>query len=105
MSAETSTKPLTKESVLSKYTKLFNGIGRHEGEVSIIDPTIIPVVHLPRRVPVSLHDKVTKELHRMKNAGIIAKVDTPSCWVNSIVAVSKTGTDKVRICLDQKDLI
>jgi hypothetical protein len=105
MSVDTPTNPLNKQSVLSEYPKLFKGIGRLEGEVSIkVDSSFTPVVHPPGRVPVALQEKVKQELHRMEHAGIIEKVNTPTRWVNSMVVVSKAGTDKVRICLDPKDL-
>ena len=84
---------------------MFTGIGCLHGEVSIkVNPKITPVVHPHRRAPVSLQDKVKNELTRMEKSGIIKKVKKPTRWVNSMVVVSKPGKDKVRICLDPKDL-
>ena len=39
----------------------------------------------------------------MKASNIIAKVDCPTPWVNSMVVVEKANGD-LRICLDPKDL-
>lgn len=40
----------------------------------------------------------------MEENKIIAKVDTPTDWVNSLVVVEKPKTGKLRICLDPKAL-
>lgn len=101
----TSQVPMTNESVLNENPDLFQGIGLLPGKADIqIDPSVTPVVHPPRKVPVSLRDKFKAELDRMCQTDVIAKVDEPTPWVNSLVIVEKPGTDKIRICLDPKDL-
>ena len=67
-----------------------------------VDPAIQPVVHPPRRLPQALHEKVTQKLNEMEQLQQITKVHEPTDWVNSMVTVIKN--DKVRICLDPKDL-
>ena len=67
-----------------------------------LDPTVKPVVHAPRRIPQALHEKVKKKLKEMEDLQQITKVTEPTDWVNSMMTVLKK--DKVRICLDPKDL-
>ena len=64
-----------------------------------IDPTVTPVVHGPRRQPQPLTEKINAKLQEMNQ---ITKVATPTDWVNSMVVVNKS--DKIPICLDQRDL-
>ena len=68
-----------------------------------------PVVHPPRRLPVALIDQVQEKLDNMVKDDIIAKVDQPTDWVSSMLAVRKPtlrpdGKVDIRICLDPKDL-
>lgn len=52
---------------LRTYEDLFTGLGCIPGQHHIqIDTTGPPVVHAPRKVPVSLKDKIVEELHRME---------------------------------------
>jgi len=97
-------KYLDKPSVLKQYPDIFKGIGLFPGECKIhIDPSVIPVVHPPRRIPFALCGKLKLELDRMEKANIITKVSTPTEWVNSLVVVEKPLSNKLRICLDPKD--
>ena len=64
-----------------------------------------PVVHPPRQVTGALHEPLRKEFDSFVEQGIIAKVDEPTDWVNSLVCVTKSnGTHVVLDCLDPKDL-
>ena len=94
----------TKQDVISKYADIFDGLGELEGECDIhLRPDAIPVVHLPRRVPIAICNKLKLELDRMKKDLVITKVTTPTDWVNSLVTVEKAN-GSLRICLDPKDL-
>ena len=91
-------------SILQEFPEVFEGVGRLDGEHEIcVDENVKPVVHHPRRVPLSMLDKVKKELDDMEASGIISKVDIPTNWVSSMVCVEKKD-GSVRICLDPKDL-
>lgn len=91
-------------SILESFPDVFEGVGCLEGEHEIsIDPTVRPVVHAARRVPISMMDRVKNELDTMAASGIITKVDKPTDWVSSMVCVEKKD-GSVRICLDPKDL-
>ena len=97
--------PLDKDTVLAEFDDVFKGVGMFKGECSIrIEGDATPVVNPPRRVPVALRDKLQLELERMEKADVIAKVTEPTKWVNSLVIAEKPRSDKLRICLDPRDL-
>ena len=89
--------------IFQEYADVFEGIGCLDESYHIeIDPSVKPVIHPPRRVPVTLKDPLKKELNRMVEEGILAPVKDPTDWVSSMVTVVKP--DKLRICIDPKDL-
>ena len=54
------------------YSDVFKGIKCLPGKHKIhIDSSVTPVMHPPRRIPVSMRDKVQNELSRMVKDGII----------------------------------
>ena len=94
---------VTNQNILNEYSDLFQGLGCIPGEHTIkVDPSIPAVVHPPRKVPVSLKDKIKDELDRMEQIGLIVRQTEPTDWVNSMVAVVKSN--KIRICIDPRDL-
>ncbi|CAG2217838.1 unnamed protein product [Mytilus edulis] len=60
------------------------------------------VVHAPRRIPAAIKEKAITELRNMEENGYITKVEEPTEWVSSMVVALRK--DKVRICIDPKDL-
>ena len=48
--------------------------------------------------------RVKATLDEMEKMEVIRKVDEPTEWVNSMVTVEKLNSNKLRICLDPKDL-
>ena len=91
------------QNILHEYSDLFQGLGGIPGEHTIkVDPSIPAVVHPPRKVPVSLKDKIKDELDRMEQTGVIVRQTEPTDWVNSMVAVVKPN--KIRICIDLRGL-
>ena len=94
---------LNKPTILTDYADVFDGLGLIPGECKLhLDPNAVPVVHPPRRVPIAIHNLLKKELDRMEKAQVIAKVTTPTKWVNSLVAFEK-APGKLRVCLDPQD--
>ena len=88
----------------SQYADVFDGLGCLPGKHSIVvDPTVQPVVNPCRKVPFALHNKLKEELDRMVDLKVIAPVDKPTDWVNSIVIVKKSN-GKLRVCLDPRSL-
>ena len=95
-----------KQDLIAKYPECFNGIGKFKGEYHItLDPSVPPVVHPPRKVPIALKDEIKKELDDMVRNDIIDKIQEgePTAWVNSLVYRRKSN-GKLRLCLDPKDL-
>ena len=69
----------------------------------VVDPSVSPVVHHPRRVPIAIQPKLKEELDRTESLGVISKVTKPTYWVSSLVIVHKPD-GRIRVCLDPKDL-
>ena len=89
--------------ISQKSRHSFKGLGCLPGEYNIkLNPSVPPVVHAPRKVPVALHDHVKEELQRMENDGVIKKQEETTDWVNSMVIVETSK--KLRICIDPRDL-
>ena len=68
----------------------------------MVDKNVTPVQHSPRRVPVALQNDVKKKILELEEKGIIKKAVEPAEWISSMVIVAKP--QKIRICLDPKDL-
>ena len=77
-----------KQDLTKQYPECFDGIGNFPGEYHItVYPNVPPVIHPPRRVPVSLKDDIKTELDDMVKNGIITKLEEsePTPWVNSLI--------------------
>lgn len=99
------TTPLTKESVLEEYADVFgDDLGRMEGKVHLeTDPSVVPTVNPPRRVPLAIKDKLKTEIDRLTKREVISPVEEPTDWVSSMISVLKpNGT--MRLCIDPKNL-
>lgn len=90
--------------ILNEYEDVFLGMGCLPGEYKIrLQPNARPVVHAPRKLPIALRDGIKHKLDEMLRQGVIAKVEGPTDWVNSMTVVKKANGD-LRICLDPRDL-
>ena len=88
-----------------EYQDEFKGIGLCPGEYHIkIDETVSTLVNPPHRIPQALHSRVKDGLDRMEKLQIVAKVEEPTDWVNSIVIVEKPQSKSLCICIDPKSL-
>ncbi|GFR87197.1 retrovirus-related Pol polyprotein from transposon gypsy [Elysia marginata] len=79
---------MNKENILQDYSDCFDGIGKFQGQYHIaINTTVPPVVHAPRKIPISLKERIKSELDEMSAQGIITKVKEgePTAYVNSLV--------------------
>ena len=86
------------------YPNSFDQIGNMSGEYDIkIDPSVPPVKHGRRKVPIKYKAEIEKELNDMVQQGIIVKQTEPTPWVSSLMYPKKPD-GKLRICLDPKDL-
>nr|XP_055074185.1 uncharacterized protein K02A2.6-like [Misgurnus anguillicaudatus] len=95
----------SKERVEQEFPKLFSGLGKMEGEYSIVlKPGAKPFsLSTPKRISLPLLPKVKEELTRMEQQGVISKVEEPTEWCAPMVVVPKP-TGKVRICTDLTEL-
>lgn len=92
------------KSIPPKFNNLFKGLGCLKGEFNLkVDPQVIPVIDPPRKIPFQLHAKLKKELDRMEQNEVIARVNSPTSWVSSIVLVEKAD-GSLRLCLDPRNL-
>ena len=100
-----SSDPVSTKQFIMKYPKVFSeGVGLLEGIYHIrLDPSVDPVQHVPRRVPVPLRDILKVTLEDLVKQDIIAPGTEPTPWISSIVVVPKKN-GALRICLDPKDL-
>ena len=91
----------TKEDIVKQYPKLFQGLGKPEGEHTIhLKEGATPFcLTTPRRVPLPLMKKVQDEIKRMEQLDVIEPVDEPTEWCSPIVVVPKAD-GRVRICVD-----
>ena len=64
---------------------------------------LTPVLHFPRKIPVSQREKVVEELKRMEKLRVIVCQEEPTEWVNSLAVVQKPN-GSVRLCIDPRDL-
>lgn len=95
----------TTEEIVANYPEIFQReLGTLPGTVHLeVEQGAIPVVAPPRRVPTSLKAKLKKELDRLQQLEVIAPIDEPTPWVNSLaVVVKKSGA--LRICIDPRPL-
>lgn len=96
--------PLTKDKLKREYSDVFTGIGCYEREYDIkLKAESKGVIQSPRKVPFALQPKLKKALDKLTEQNIIADVDTPTEWVNSLVIAEKKN-GSLRLCLDPKPL-
>ena len=93
-----------KKAVLrAKYPRVFQDLCKHKGfQLKLhINPNIKPLAQPIRRIPFSRRQKVNEKLGELEKLGVIEKVDTPTSWINPLVAVEKPNGD-VHICLNMR---
>ena len=72
-------KRLTKDKLTKSGTNVFKGLGSLDGDYHMqISCSVAPVVHLPRKAPFALKERLKAELDRMETIGAITKVAEPT---------------------------
>jgi len=90
--------------LIEKYADVFEGVGCFNGEYHMVmDPTIRPVQHQPRRVPIPIQQQLKTKLQELVDQGILTTVTEPTDWISSLV-ITKKKSGQLRICIDPKDL-
>ena len=70
---------------IEEFSDVFSGQGCLSQEYDIqVKSDIKPVVHAARKLPVSMKEKVKKELDRVEKLKIIRRVDEPTDWAHLI---------------------
>ena len=96
--------PATKEELLEMYPSVFTGLGEFPGVHHIhTDPTVTPVVHGCRKIPLAVMDRLKASLRHLVDADVITPVNDPTEWVSSLVVTEKKN-GSLRVCLDPRDL-
>lgn len=84
---------------------MFSGLGCLKEPYTICTgDKIKPVIHSPMQILAAFRDELKKTLDDMESKGVIKKIDQPTDWVNSLVIAEKVKTEKLRLCLDPRDL-
>jgi hypothetical protein len=55
-------------------------------------------------ISVDIRKKLKETLKEMKEKRVIRTVDEPTDWVNSLVVIKNSKSDKLRVCLDPRSL-
>ena len=88
---------------LDKYPELRQTIRTLRGTCPLnMDPTLLPVVHGPRRQLKAVSGNKSTKLKKIEADGHITKMTEPTDWVSSMVTVIRNG--KLKICSDPQDL-
>ena len=94
---------ITQSALMQQYPSIFQGIGQlKDYKVKLhIDKSVTPVAQPACRIPFHLQKKVSAELKRLEQDGIIEKVDDPTPWISPLVTIPKKNGD-VRLCVDMR---
>ena len=92
------------EDLLRLYPNSFDRLGSLKGEYDIkIDPTVPPVQHARRKVPIESKAAIKEAIDYMVKQDILEPQIEPTPWVSSVTYPVKP-TGEVRPCLDARDL-
>ena len=92
---------IDKETFVSRFPKLFSGLGclTEEYEIQLTKDAGPYALTTPRHVPLPLMEPIKIELKKMESQDVITKVEGPTNWCAGMVVVPKPN-QKVRICVD-----
>ena len=95
---------LVDSDIKAQYPTLFEGFGECLGycHAPRVDPTIAPKAQALRRLPFSVREEVSTELHRLEADGIIEKIDS-SPWISNLV-IARRKNGELRLCIDLKEV-
>ena len=95
------TNAISQQQFIQRYPKVFKeGVGKIVGDYQIcLNPSVIPVQHVPRQGPVALRQWLKETLNSILRANIITLVTEPTKWISSMVVVPKKN-GILHICLN-----
>ena len=77
---------LTMEEVTASYSDVFKGLGCLEGALHLeVDMAVAPAIMPPRRVPLTLKNRLKDELTHPEKASVIIREEEPTDWVSSLI--------------------
>ena len=92
------------EDLLRLYPNSFDRLGSLKGGYDIkVDPTVPPVQHARRKVPIESKAAIEEAIDYMVKQDILEPQIEPTPWVSSVTYPVKP-TGEVRPCLDARDL-
>ena len=95
----------TVEDLKKLYPNSFHRLGSLKGAYNIrIDPSVKPVTHARRKVPIESKEAIDRELDYLIEEEIITEQVEPTPWVSSVTFPRKPNGD-IRVCLDPSNLI
>ena len=95
---------LSMKEINATYSDGFKGLGCMEGKLHLeLDERVTPEIMPPRRVPLSLRDRLKQELTRLEKEHVIIKEEDPTNWVSSLVVTEKPN-GKLHVCIDPQHL-
>ena len=94
----------TVENLRKLYPNSFDRLGSLKEAYNIrIDPSVKPVMHARRKVPIESKEAIDRELDYLIEEEIITEQVEPTPWVSSVMFPRKPNGD-VRVCLDRSNL-
>ena len=94
----------TVEDLKKLYPNSFDRLGSLKGAYNIrVDPTVKPVTHARRKVPIESKEAIDKKLDYLIEEEIITEQVEPTPWVSSVTFPRKPNGE-VRVCLDPSNL-
>ena len=92
------------EDLIKLYPNSFDRLGSLKGAYDIkVDPTVPPVQHARRKVPIESKQAIEEAIDYMVSKGILEQQIEPTPWVSSVTYPVKPSGE-VRPCLDARDL-
>jgi hypothetical protein len=86
------------------YKDVFTGEGRFVEKLHLeVNKEIPPTKIRVRKVPIALKKPIKEELDRLVELDVLTKVEVPTDWISSMVAVQKKD-GSVKLCIDPKPL-
>lgn len=88
---------------MTEFEDVFNGLVCLPGLFQLkVGKKITPIKNAPHRASIPLRKKLEETIYELEKLGVITKENDPTEWISNIVVVIKN--EKMRICLDPKDL-
>ncbi|UYV75641.1 hypothetical protein LAZ67_13000826, partial [Cordylochernes scorpioides] len=94
------------ETLVQEHEHLFHGLGTIKGyshKVTLKD-NYRPIAQRCRRIHYAMVEAVNQELDKMLENGIIEEVHQGSEWVSNIIVVPKRDSEKIRLCIDLREV-